>query len=70
MVGVGAGRSGSEAQVVMQVRGERSSPLGHALCTTKRRASEGRNGVCSVESDLKLFTRIGTSEERVTTSSA
>ncbi|GAU19267.1 hypothetical protein TSUD_335520 [Trifolium subterraneum] len=42
VVGVGAGRSGSEAQVVMQVRGERSSPLGHALCTTKRRASEGR----------------------------
>ena len=32
MVGVGAGRSGSEAQVVMQVRGERSSPLGHAPC--------------------------------------
>lgn len=28
MVGVGAGRSGSEAQVVMQVRGERSSPSG------------------------------------------
>ncbi|XLT04569.1 hypothetical protein HN51_043318 [Arachis hypogaea] len=28
VVGVGAGRSGSEAQVVMQVRGERSSPSG------------------------------------------
>ncbi|KAG4938920.1 hypothetical protein JHK85_045629 [Glycine max] len=35
VVGVGAGRSSSEAQVVMQVRGEHSSPLGHALCTTK-----------------------------------
>lgn len=48
VVGFGAGRSGSEAQVVMQVRGERSSPLGHALCTTKRRASEGRNGISYV----------------------
>ena len=48
MVGVGAGRSGSEAQVVMQVRGERSSPLGHAPCTTKRRASEGQNGISYV----------------------
>ncbi|KAF1899082.1 hypothetical protein Lal_00019203 [Lupinus albus] len=28
VVGVGAGRGGSEAQVVMQVRGERSSPSG------------------------------------------
>jgi hypothetical protein len=48
VVGVGAGRSGSEAQVVMQVRGVRSSPLGHAPCTTKRRASEGRNGISYV----------------------
>ncbi|KAK8572925.1 hypothetical protein V6N12_028965 [Hibiscus sabdariffa] len=31
VVGVGAGRSGSEAQVVMQMRGERSSPLRHLL---------------------------------------
>ena len=44
MVGVGAGRSGSEALVVMEVRGERSSPLGHPLCTTKQ-ASKGRNGI-------------------------
>lgn len=49
VVGLGAGRSGSEAQqVVMQVRGERSSLLGHALCTTKRRASEGQNGISYV----------------------
>lgn len=31
MVGVEAGPSGSEAQVVMQVRGERSSPLSGML---------------------------------------
>ncbi|KAK4339050.1 hypothetical protein RND71_040512 [Anisodus tanguticus] len=32
----------------MQVRGERSSPFGHALCTSKQRASEGRNGISYV----------------------
>ncbi|XVF37815.1 hypothetical protein REPUB_Repub20aG0043300 [Reevesia pubescens] len=45
---VGAGRSGSEAQVVMQMRGERSSLFGHAHCRTKRRASGGQNGISYV----------------------
>jgi peptidyl-tRNA hydrolase len=43
VVGVGVGRSGSEDQVVMQVRDELSCPLGHA--TIKQRASEGWNGI-------------------------
>ncbi|KAK8499243.1 hypothetical protein V6N12_076093 [Hibiscus sabdariffa] len=36
------------------MRGERSSPLGHAPCRTKRRASEGRNGISSRMDDLQL----------------
>lgn len=44
VVGVEVGRSGIEALVMMEVRGERSSPLGHPLCTTKQ-ASKGRNGI-------------------------
>jgi hypothetical protein len=45
VVGVGVGRSGSEDQVVMQVRDELSCPLGHAICTIKQRASGGWNGI-------------------------
>ncbi|KAF1866202.1 hypothetical protein Lal_00024200 [Lupinus albus] len=66
VVGVGAGRGGSEAQVVMQVRGERSSPSGMLFVKPSEELVMAR---MEYQSDLKLFTRIGTSEERVTTSS-